>query len=71
MITETLTYSNYSTRSVVKSRIIPGLDIAGPETMRCPRCGTERGEIEHGKTERCRKCQLCMTRYGNALEIEA
>ena len=62
-------YSDWSRGTMVNSKIVKDLKVAGPEYFHCPRCWAKRGSLIHGKEGACSKCGLRFIRYGNSLEI--
>ena len=51
------------------SRIVPGKKITSEWRMRCPSCGYDQPEPEHGIETVCPKCGLHMQAWGNMLDL--
>jgi len=62
-------YSDWSYSTKMESKIIPMLEVDGPEFFKCPNCKTERVGLEHGVEAYCGECGLWFVRYDNLLEI--
>ena len=72
MISETLTYSDYSVYEITQSKIDPDKEIRVEIGFKCPRCKKLMPQLKHGilaKQERlvCEECKISFALFGNDL----